>query len=739
VTPAPARRPAARWALAIVRGRRWVLLGWAILALILVPLGRGIEERLAGASRAEDTEAAAASRILEEAFVGRSHDYAILAMPELSPRAEETSAFLGELAPRVAQVDGVLRVLSPRDLPDTLLVGHDGRGLLLVAEFDRAASPEAVLTGLRRATADAAALHPEVPLGTAAWTGELPLWVDMRRFSASDARRSEARALPATLLLLLLVFGSAVAAAIPLATGVVAIALALGVSGALADHLTLSVSLQNIVTILGLALGVDYSLLLVRRFREARADGASVEEAGVEATLWSGRTLALSGTAVIAGFLGLAWVPLNELRSVALGGVLVVAVAVALATTLVPAVLVTLGPRVEWGRIPGLGRPPGHGHRWRRWALWVIAHPWAVLAGGLALLAALSWPALRLHTAVSTPDTLPRVEAVRGLQSLGSMGRGGATLQLQVILELPAGTHVLSDSGWSAMARVARELESDPRIGRVHSLPGAFPAASVMPAMRAFLPDSLRSVFVDATGGRAYLEAVPAPGITTPDASRLVADLRGRIWEDVTGIDGARVRFAGTPAANLDYERLLGDALPRVIALVLATTMIALFVGFRSVLIPLKAVVLNLLSVGAAFGVLVLVFQEGTGAGLLGVYPSPDGVLPVIPVLVFCTVFGISMDYEVFLVARIREERRAGRDEVDAIAEGMQRTAGLITGAAAIMVVVFGAFALGDFVSTQMLGLALGTAVLVDASVVRLAVGPAILALGGRWNWWPGQ
>jgi RND superfamily putative drug exporter len=188
----------------------------------------------------------------------------------------------------------------------------------------------------------------------------------------------------------------------------------------------------------------------------------------------------------------------------------------------------------------------------------------------------------------------------------------------------------------------------------------------------------------------------------------------------------------------VDYEGAIAEATPRVVGLVLGGTLVALLVGFRSVLVPIKAVVLNLLSVGAAFGAVVLVFQDGRGIGLLGLASPLDGAFPAVPLLVFCTVFGLSMDYEVFLVSRVAEARRRGMREGEAVVEGVRRTGGVITSAALIMTVVFGAFMLGDFVLVKILGFALAAAVLLDVTVVRLALGPALLALGGRWNWWPG-
>jgi RND superfamily putative drug exporter len=218
-----------------------------------------------------------------------------------------------------------------------------------------------------------------------------------------------------------------------------------------------------------------------------------------------------------------------------------------------------------------------------------------------------------------------------------------------------------------------------------------------------------------------------------------VRELRRADPVALTGLPGARLRVGGLPAFNADYEDAVGGRMWPVVALVVATTLVVLLLSFRSLLVPLKAVLLNLLSVSGAFGALVLVFQDGHGARLLGLARPLDGVFPIVPALVFCVVFGLSMDYEVFLVARVAEARRAGLSEDEALGEGLARTGPVITSAAAIMIAVFAAFTLGEFVLLKMLGFALAVAVLLDATVIRMAIGPALLRLAGRWNWWPGR
>jgi RND superfamily putative drug exporter len=255
----------------------------------------------------------------------------------------------------------------------------------------------------------------------------------------------------------------------------------------------------------------------------------------------------------------------------------------------------------------------------------------------------------------------------------------------------------------------------------------------------AALPPGVLRSFVSEDGGLAMLEVIPRESASPRELSSLVQRLRAADTVLVSSAGRAKLLVGGLPALNHDYERAVAGRFVQVVSLIVGATFLVLAIGFRSVLVPLKAIVLNLLAVAAAFGAVTLVFQDGVGASLLGLAGPLDAIFPAIPVLVFCIVFGLSMDYEVFLVARVREARLSGLGEREAIAHGLSHTGGLITSAAAIMIVVFGAFVLGDFLLIKMLGFALAVAVLLDATVMRLAVSPALLTMAGRWNWWPAR
>jgi RND superfamily putative drug exporter len=575
-------------------------------------------------------------------------------------------------------------------------------------------------------------------------TGELPLNFDIRKASADEVERAESLVIPATLALLLVAFGSLVAALIPLAVGQLAIATTLAITGLLAQRFHLSILVQNLATMLGLGLGIDYALLMVSRFRETIAAGHSGSVASVIAARQAGRTLLISASTVAIGFLALLTVPISEIRSIGVAGFLVAGISVVLTNTLVPALLAWLGPRIDAGRMPftpKLDRDPAGpdktqaGNRWRRWGKLIVSHPWLALflAGTPVLL--LAWQATRLDTSVPKGDWLPQsAESVRALRTLEQMDRAGVVYSMRVVFEMPADSIAQSDAAWNALDRLSKRLASDPRCARVISI------TTIAEGNRSSLNDisrETRRTFLSSDGRAALLEVLPATSVSLRDQVNWVRELRKIGAATLSGAPGATLLVGGIPALNADYQAIVEKRLPSVTALVVGATLLALLVGMGSLFAAVKAIALNLLSVAASFGALVLVFQDGHGSSLLGVPGGTGSVFPLVPIVAFAIVFGLSMDYEVFLVARVLEARRSGLSELDAIPEGLATTAGLITSAAAIMIVVFAAFTFGNFLVVKMIGFTLAVAVLIDATLVRIVIGPALLRLAGDWNWWP--
>ncbi len=348
----------------------------------------------------------------------------------------------------------------------------------------------------------------------------------------------------------------------------------------------------------------------------------------------------------------------------------------------------------------------------------------------------LAWQATKLDTSLPRGDWLPEsAESVHALHTLEHMDRAGVVYSLRILVALPNDSIAQTDAGWNAIDRLSRRLASDPRSARVISI------TTVAESNRAALldlPRETRRTFLSSDGREALLEVLPAGSVSLRQQVDWLRELRKTGAFALTGVPGATLRIGGIPALNADYQTIIMNRFVPVTALVVSGTLLALMCGFRSLFAAVKAIALNLLSVAASFGALVFVFQQGHGSGFFGVPGGTGSVFPLVPIVAFAIVFGLSMDYEVFLVSRVLEARKSGLSESDAIVEGMARTAGLITSAAAIMIVVFAAFTFGNFLVVKMIGFTLAVAVFIDATLVRVVIGPALLCIAGDWNWWPG-
>jgi RND superfamily putative drug exporter len=726
----------------VIQRRGWIAAGWCALAVTLVPLARGADAKLeVGGARLGQSESEWVERTLGTRFGSPFASYALLVVADVpSPADSAGREVLGEIRSALTNSPLVGRTLSYLDANDSAFVGPRSTFLVVGLASDAPRSDDVVIK-LRALTGPLQRrLRERHPRATLLWTGNAAFNYDVRLTSAGDAAAAERRVLPVVLLLLVIVFGSVVAALLPVTIGTLAIVLSLGAAVLINAYWPLAILLRNIVSMLGLGVGVDYALLTVSRFRESLADGADEQTAAANAVRHAGHTILLSGTAVAIGFAALFVVPATELRSIGAGGLLVTLIAVLLATTLLPGLLVWLGPHVERGRLWRPRRTGAAHARWHRWGMWVARRPLLVLiAGGLPMVA-LAWQARRVSTDIPSGNWLPpRMESALATEALQRMGHAGMLQTVRVIVELPPAGGATTEAGWSAIHRLGAAFERDPRVTRVRSFPLAVHAEHASPTLLALIPSSLRVAFMSRDERLALIELVPTERATAGDLMRLVRQLRDIDAAAVSGLAGVHLRVGGLPAFNADYQDAIGGSVTRVIGLVVGGTFLALLIGFRSLLVPLKAIALNLLSVAAAFGAAVLVFQDGHGARLLGLAAPVDGLFPAVPIIVFCIVFGLSMDYEVFLVSRVAECVRRGMPDAWALAEGMARTGGVITSAALVMIVVFAGFALGDFLLIKILGFSLGVAVLLDATVVRMAIGPALLRLAGRWNWWPGR
>ena len=724
--------------------RRLWIAGVVLAAVVaLLPFSFHAERHLETATRVEGSEAETVAQELASRFHSPFVDRVVLVVQGLPPAdSEEGEQALATIVAGLRDEPGVSGVVSHLELRDPIFLGKGGGTFVLVGLESPDAPVESLVPELhQRAHALEDQLRGRYPAVTLELTGEIPLNFDIRKASADDVRHGESLVIPATLLLLLVAFGSVVAALIPLAVGQLAIATTLAIAGLLAQRLHLSILVQNLATMLGLGLGIDYALLMVSRFREAISTGHDGPTASHIAARRAGRTLLISASTVAIGFLALLTVPISEIRSIGVAGFLVAAVSVLLANTLVPALLALLGPRIDAGRLPftpslDSRRAAQRGDRWRRWGRVIVAHPWLAIALAGSPLLLLAWQASRLDTSLPRGNWLPQAaESVHALHTLEQMDRAGVVQSLRVIVELPTDSIAQTEAGWNTVDRLGKRLANDPRCARVISISTL---ADGDRSSLSSLSRETRRTFLSSDGRAALLEVLPASSLSLREQVDWLRELRQTGAPALTGVPGATLLIGGIPALNADYQTIVTRRFVPVTALVVVGTLVALFAGFRSLCAAVKAIVLNLLSVAASFGALVLVFQEGHGSGLFGVRGGTGSVFPLVPIVAFAIVFGLSMDYEVFLVARVLEARRSGMSEMDAIPEGLARTAGLITSAAAIMIVVFAAFTFGNFLVVKMIGFTLAVAVLIDATLVRIVIGPALLRIAGDLNWWPG-
>jgi putative drug exporter of the RND superfamily len=734
---------------AIVRWRAWIAAFWVIAFLALAPVARHVKTALdVAGNRTGESAASEVERRLAIDFASPFARYALLVITGIpSVDSGDGRVALQEIASTVGHAPGVSRTASYLSTRDTAFLSSHGTFMVVGLHAPPSQADDWIL-GLRAVSgALQHRLRARYPNATLAWTGNAALNYDVRSATADDAARAEHRIVPVTLVLLLLVFGSVVAACVPLLAAGLAIILSLGIAVLLAyAHWPLSIVLRNTVSMLGLGAGIDYALLVVSRFREGLAEHHTPVESAELALCHAGHTVMLSATAVVISFAALLIVPASELRSIATGGLIVVATGALVATTLLPGLLAWLGPRIDAFRLPLPRRmtsatSSGRVHPgWRAWGAWASAHPWSVLALGGVPLVILGSQAQRLNANLPSGDWLPRhAESTMALRSLGEMGKSGLVQTLRIVIQLPAGSGVLTPVGWEATRHATARLAADPRIALVRSLPSVTGAVHPSPTFITLLPTDALRTFTSRNGREAIVEVVPREGVPIGALVNLAREIRLAGPAALTGDPDATVLVGGLPAFNAEYQDQVRAHITTIVILVVAGSFLTLLIGFRSVLVPVKAIILNLLSVAAAFGAAVLVFQDGHGIGLLGLATPIDGLFPAVPLVVFCLVFGFSMDYEVFLVARVAEAAAGGADDETAVADGVARTGGVITSAAAIMVVVFAAFALSDFLLIKILGFTLAIAILIDATLVRMAVGPALLRLAGRWNWWPGR
>jgi RND superfamily putative drug exporter len=570
-------------------------------------------------------------------------------------------------------------------------------------------------------------------------TGFVPINQAFNTTLESDLQRAETVTLPVTLLLLLIIFASVVAAGMPLGVGVLTILGGLGGTYFLNHFTDVSQYALNIVTLIGLGVSIDYSLFIVNRFRDELAAGASREDAIATTIATAGRAITFSGITVAVGLSAMLFFQGTFLASMGAAGAIVVAVAVIYGLTFLPALLSIVGPAVNRLRLPLIrgGANSGRGF-WHTLASWVMKRPVFVLVPTVGFLLIVATPFLQLRLANGDVTQLPtRLEARQGWDNLQSSFPGQGQTTFNIVVNYPDGSPL-------SAGRIADQYNLDRRIA---AIPGVLSTTSIYdldPNMSlaqyesmyssgptSQLPPAVQQLMASTVGKHVVLIQATTNAAPSSDASRAIVNA---IRADSGVGGGGQVLVGGQTAIDLDVIHFITNRTPIAVAFVVVVTYFVLFLLTGSVILPLKAVILNFLSIGASFGALVWLFQQGHLSGFLGF--TPQSIDPSIPVILFSIVFGLSMDYEVLLVSRIHEEYVRTGDNTRAVAAGLERSGRLITGAAAIMVTVFLAFGLAEVVIIKAIGIGLAIAVALDATIVRALVVPAVMRLLGDLNWW---
>jgi uncharacterized membrane protein YdfJ with MMPL/SSD domain len=739
-----------RWGRLVYRFRRPI----AVLSIVLAVASTTLASQTAGALSSggwldADAESAAVAKRLDAEF-GAGQSSVIALFRAEAPGADATSASfqgaiatsLGELAtdPRVSDIVGYAETGDPR------FISTAGDAAYVVIELDMTEEESvAIVDDVREAIVPPAGYTYQM-------TGYGPITLDSAEQSEKDLMRAETVSLPILLIVLILVFASAVAAGMPLLVAGLAIPSSLALIYVVAQQVEMSIFVLNIATMLGLALAIDYSLFIVSRFREELARGRSVPDAVERTVATSGKAVAFSGIAVAVGLSGLLLFEAPAIRSIGIGGSIVVLCSVLYGLTFLPAVLGMLGHRVNslsLRRLFGRFRPvaddpaeaPARTSRWERVAHAVMRRPIAVLIPTLAVLLIAGAPFLRLEQGVPGAEIYPAgVESRDAYVALQTEFAPGETTPIVILADVTgvptsaANIAAVTDlagtvDGLDGIDRVEGPFAiRDPQTGVAMTPEQVFQLYAMPADQRPPGLDALLARYVH--GSTVRLDAISPLSPSKPAATGLIPIIRA-----IDAGDGITTQIGGSAATGHDFLVSQSQRAPLAVLWTLVASAVILLLLFGSIVIPIKAVIMTLLSITASFGALVWIFQEGNISGPLAFEPLGYTIAGN-PIIMFSVIFGLSMDYEVLLLSRIQEAYRRTGDNTAAVAEGLARTAGVITGAALIMVTVFAAFALADVITIKSIGVGMAIAVFVDATIIRVLMVPATMRLMGRWNWW---
>jgi RND superfamily putative drug exporter len=693
--------------------RPWLVVGaWVVLVLVGGFFARGIGDVLTTEFvLTNNPESSQAEKLIEERLRGpdRAEEFLIVYSETSTVDDPAYREFVDELVKNIGGLYGTVEaVTSYYETQDEGFVSADRHRTIVPVALNGEVSEAADNVGLVLQVVEAGNGRGSFEVLTVG-NGSIARFFNEQ--SESDLLRGEIIGIPIALIILVIVFGALVAAGVPLLVAIASIIVAIGTTALVGQAFELNFFVVNMITMVGLAVGIDYSLFVIHRYREERSRGLAKDDAIARTGATAGRAVLFSGGAVIVGLTGMLIIPINVYRSLAVGAIGVAALAVVAALTLLPAVISILGDKINAMRIPFLQTQPADESRggfWHWVATNVMNHPVVSLVASGGLLIALAIPYFSINAGLAGVTSLPEGSDVReAFETLDEDFSSGLLSPVEIAVAAP---NVNLPSILVAIDDVLTSIQGDERFQNATFETNADSDLTVISALVKGDPES---------------EA----------AHDAVSSLREEYVPAAFGRVEARALVTGETAEEQDMFNTITTYTPIVFAFVLGLSFILLLVLFRSIVVPIKALIMNVLSVGAAYGLLVLVFQHGIGNELFG-FQQSDIIAAWLPLFLFAFLFGLSMDYHVFLLSRIRERWELTGDNAGSVAYGLSSTAGLITGAALIMVAVFSGFAMGELTELQQMGFGLAVAVLIDATIVRSILVPASMALLGDWNWY---
>jgi RND superfamily putative drug exporter len=713
------------------RRRIWVLLVWLLIFFAASMPLRKLGDRLSqGGFEVPGSQSAKVTTITKTEFKGKFQfsDLLVMRSPTLVATDARYRDTFVKVRAALLKAPGIGAVSDPYANPK-LAISRDGHVLTSsIGLNDDQNNALKHSPAVEKAVSDAANGS-----GIDAYlTGGAPFYKAFSDTTTNDLKRAEKIALPITLLILIFAFGSIVAAGVPLTLALVSLAVSFGIIAVIAGHTTVSTFAENTASMVGIGVGIDYSLFILTRFREQLRSDRAVSQSVGEAMASSGKAVFVSALTVVVALAGTQFVNVAAFKSMGFAAMIAVALAGAAALTLLPAILGMLGKRVNKWAIKR--KKASEGAVWHRWAMTVMRRPWIALFISLAILGALAYPALGLRMGSSGPSILPPKAAPRVAAEITAAAFGeGQGEPAQILVTDPRGA---LGGGFADVYTLAQAVAKDPEVVRVDSIATLVPGAP-LPQAQAIANSPQAQAFVttlnSGNGQRTLILAVTKHGPQSDPVDKMVDRLRKQLPTLVPA--GVHVLIGGQPGLNTDILNEMSNKLVLVIGLVMLLSFLVLLLFFRSLLLPLKAILMNTASVLATYGILVFVFQHGHFQGLLG-FKSSGTLDAFLPLFLFCILFGLSMDYEVFMLARIREEYLRTHDNTEAVGWGLEHTARIITSAALIMVTVFGAFAFASLAPIKAMGFGLASAVFLDATIIRVVMVPATMRLMGHWNWW---